>query len=112
MTPRCSGEMGAKDLQRGHLLLWPSLIRYHVPHSMDDECLKSPTCRHCHYMLCCALTATVPTPSVLAISPQRPCVPLHRVRCTSPAPQFIQSRLESAMHRRAATAMPGELEQG
>lgn len=83
-------------------------MRYHVPHSMDDECLQSPACHHSHCLLCsdCGcdnafcfghLTSTSvrPTPS-----------------CTYPAPQFIQSRLEPAMHRRAATAVPRELEEG
>jgi hypothetical protein len=103
-----AGEMGAKDLQRRHLLLWPSLVRYHVPHSMDDECLQSPACHHSHCLLCsdCGCDDTFCFGHLTSTS-LRPTPP-----CTYPAPQFIQSRLEPAMHRRAATAVPRELEEG
>jgi hypothetical protein len=81
-----AGEMGAEDLQRRHLLLWPSLVRYHVPHSMDDECLQFLACHHCHCLLCsdCGYAS-----------------------CTSPAPQFSQSRLEPAMHGAPPPPCPG-----
>jgi hypothetical protein len=97
-----AGEMGAEDLQRRHLLLWPSLVRYHVPHSMDDECLQFLACHHCHCLLCsdCGYAdacfghlksvSVRPTPS-----------------CTSPAPQFSQSRLEPAMHGAPPPPCPG-----